>query len=63
MGSRHGEVEHLGILEAIEDRDPRELDRRLIAHMVSGYDMVIHHLAQHPELLESELGGNGGGNR
>ena len=63
MGSRQGELEHVGIMEAIEGQDTRELGRRLSAHMESGYDLVIKHLARHPELLGSQPDGCGGKTR
>lgn len=54
MKDRTAEVEHVAILEAIEAQDSKELERLLVDHMKSGHDMVLQHLAQHPELLESD---------
>ena len=50
--NRTAETEHLEILEAIESHDPKVLETLLIAHMKSGHDIVLQHLAQHPELLD-----------
>jgi DNA-binding GntR family transcriptional regulator len=52
MQNRKGEPEHLEILEAIESQDTKELERRLISHIKGGHDLVLQHLAYHPELLE-----------
>lgn len=54
MQNRNAEMEHVEILQAIEAQDAEKLVDTLIAHMKSGHDMVLQHLAQHPELLGSE---------
>lgn len=53
--NRSAETEHLEILDAIENQDPHVLEERLVSHMRNGHDIVLQHLAQHPELLDGSL--------
>lgn len=59
MNDRTAETEHVEILEAIEAQDATALEARLIAHMRSGHDNVLQHMAQHPELLDSDNDNHG----
>jgi DNA-binding GntR family transcriptional regulator len=63
--SQIGRVEHSDILDAIELRDSKLLETRLVDHMRSGHDIIVQHLAANPQLLtdQSHISGSDGGGR